>query len=302
MNGNLSAQASNLYRSVTLGTRTVILICLLLYAYGLVFGINLSNWCMRPFSIAGDWSLVYTFLSSAFFHFSLLHIVLNMVSFYPMGTAFERTKGTLNTLYLILLFAFGISIVHFAISSALFMFQISTSGYFQCSAGFSGVLFCILTIECHNHEGSRNFFGFSFPSRVYPWILLFVIQLVMGNVSFYGHLSGILFGYVYIYKLLDPLVPTNLLNKLERSRFMGWYISRDGYITSPNSDSLPFSLSGNREIGLQFPSFSVFSQPQIQPFGGAGRVLGTGDSLSKLMEPSAPPAPPGETAKGNVQL
>eukprot|EP00026_Physarum_polycephalum_P012451 Phypoly_transcript_12760.p1 GENE.Phypoly_transcript_12760~~Phypoly_transcript_12760.p1 ORF type:complete len:217 (+),score=11.92 Phypoly_transcript_12760:425-1075(+) len=198
-----------------------------------------------------------------------------MMSFYPMGSALERTTGTLPFFYSIFLFDTTGSMIHFLLAYVLFNTDIYPGFYFSCSAGLSGAIFTILTIECHNNDGMRNFFGFSFPSRLYPWISLFIIQLLFGNVSFLGHLSGILVGYLYVYNLLDALIPINALNKLEGARWMGRIVCMDGYITNPNFRSLPVTNTPPSENSRwNLPGFNWFSSTP-RAFPGPGRVLGS---------------------------
>ncbi len=71
--------------------------------------------------------------------------------------------------------------------------------------------FCILTIDCHQQQGNRNIFGLTLPSFVYPWVLLVIVQLLMQNVSFYGHLAGILIGYAYVSYRDDVEVERNVV-------------------------------------------------------------------------------------------
>lgn len=286
---SLSTRATEWYRTVTLATRFFIFVCVSLYIYGLLFGFNLSLVCMQPYAIVDNWRNVYTFLSAGFFHFSFLHILFNMMSFYPMGSALERLTGTLPFFYLIILFDVVGSLFHLLLASLMYTINLYPNFYYSCSAGFSGVIFTIITIECHNNDGARNIFGFAFPARLYPWITLFFIQMFFGNVSFLGHLSGILVGYLYVFKILDPVVPVRLLNRMEGMRWVGWVVSMNGYITNPNFlSSLPTTVSPsasgeNHSNRWQFNFFS----PTPQAFPGTGRVLGS--NLHIISPPSFPP-------------
>jgi hypothetical protein len=43
-------------------------------------------------------------------------------------------------------------------------------------------------------SSSQSLFGiFDVPAKIYPWILLILIQLLMPGASFIGHLSGFFF-------------------------------------------------------------------------------------------------------------
>ena len=69
----------------------------------------------------------------------------------------------------------------------------------QTSAvGFSGVIFSLATLESFlSPTPTRSVFGlFTVPTRIYPWALLLVLQLMPG-ISFLGHFSGLLIGIAY---------------------------------------------------------------------------------------------------------
>lgn len=79
----------------------------------------------------------------------------------------------------------------------------------SCSAGLSGVIFAIIVAETH-HTGvqRRTVYGiFSVPAGLYPWILLVLWQLLLPQISFWSHLSGILVGTAYSRGFLRSTMP-----------------------------------------------------------------------------------------------
>lgn len=66
----------------------------------------------------------------------------------------------------------------------------------QHSVGFSAVLFHFSVLECNLYpHHSRSLFSFvNVPAYLYPWALLIVLQFIMPNLSFTGHLAGIITG------------------------------------------------------------------------------------------------------------
>lgn len=48
---------------------------------------------------------------------------------------------------------------------------------------------------------------FQVPTKLYPWVLLIVLQFMMPNISFLGHLSGILTGGLYAAGWLQWCIP-----------------------------------------------------------------------------------------------
>lgn len=86
----------------------------------------------------------------------------------------------------------------------------SVSYLMQPAVGYSGVLFAYILIECyHATVQSRSLFGFfSVPAKIYPWVILIGMQFFMPNISFVGHLSGILVGLLAVYGCMDWLMPS----------------------------------------------------------------------------------------------
>jgi membrane associated rhomboid family serine protease len=66
--------------------------------------------------------------------------------------------------------------------------------FVRFSIGFSGILFGIITIYPQN-----SFFGFNIKKYLFPFAMLTFMQLIIPNVSFIGHLIGIISGHLYLY-------------------------------------------------------------------------------------------------------
>jgi len=288
--GGIQGYFSTWLRSIPLGTRLYMFLCAALYIYVLLFGLDYIQVCNIPILISTNWTYAYRFLTAPFFHAGILHILLNMFSYQSLGAYFERTKGTIHYIYLIFLFALGSSSIQFLMAFILGHNPVVeyTPYLYQCSVGFSAVLFCLLVIECHNLEGTRSLFGLiSLRAKLYPWILLVVLQFIMPNLSFLGHLSGMLVGYLYIYDYLSFLQPSvRTLEKMESSPWVGgWLVMRDGYINIPNSNGLlPFSHPDSTTDQAQsirhvnWLSWMRPGTPPTQAFAGTGYVLGTSTS------------------------
>ena len=66
--------------------------------------------------------------------------------------------------------------------------------------GFSGVLFSYAVQESLlSLEPTRSLFGFvNVPTKYYPWAMLIALQVLMPNISFMGHLCGLLIGFAHV--------------------------------------------------------------------------------------------------------
>ena len=88
------------------------------------------------------------------------------------------------------------------------------------SVGYSGVIFALAVIETFlNARPFIRVFGVvNVPTKLYPWLLLVGISIVMPGVSFVGHLCGLLVGFVYVHGGLRCLMPsTATLRRIESS-------------------------------------------------------------------------------------
>lgn len=120
--------------------------------------------------------------------------------------------------------------------------------------GFSGVLFTYACIDSyHTTQTTRSVFGcFNVPAKVYPWVLLVLISVVLPNISFTGHLSGMLFG-VFLMSGGDTLVlpSPQYLEALDQSYFFSAMYRHSGFVrTTGKSYSVREAV-----LGEPSPSF-----------------------------------------------
>jgi len=249
------------------------------------FGIRIEKFCVLPRVMVSDWKQAYRLVTSMFLHGGLLHLLFNMIAFQQMGCSLERRVGSLEMIWMIFLFGIlgGLSIViisYLLTVNPLFFYP---NFLFQCTIGFSGVLFSLVTIETHFNPTNYSLWGIvSVPARLYPWILLILAQFLMSGVSFIGHLSGIIIGYLYAYEFLKWLIPSaEFFIKTESSRLLGFFVKRDGYITHPSLGRLPTTMNErntneNNNTGFLSRLRNNFSSSSsYQPFGGVGHTLGS---------------------------
>jgi len=281
--GGIGTRISSWYNSITLCTRVVILFCSFLYLYGLLFGVRTSLVCELPQTLLISWMNVYRFITSPFFHGGILHILLNMMAYQPLGVYLENSVGTLQYFILIIYFCIGTNAIHFTMAYGLSMVDMRQYMY-QCSIGFSGVLFALLVIECVQRDlGSRSIFGmFSVSSKLYPWILLIILQLIMPNISFLGHLAGIVTGYLYIYGMVFS--SKSFLHKVENSSAMSWIVLCRGYVLSPDNGNLPIRNNDSSSSNWNWVS-QWWPRRETTAFTGQGYILG---SASNTPSPPSP--------------
>ena len=260
--------------SLHLGTRILVVFMVVVYVIQFLFVDPrwLSSIYLIPAAVfRGElWRLV----TAVFVHGGLLHLVFNMLSFTQLGATLETRIGTVSFLYHILLFAVLTSVLHSGI--ALFMHVGGNSSqFYSASVGFSGVLFALMVIDAHvNEPGPRAVLGlFTVQSRMYPWVMLFVLQLLLRNVSFLGHISGIFVGYLYNTGLLRWAVPsTAVVQSVERRCCP---TPRVGFVPAEGINNRawrPFTVFSPR--WADDDDDSVVEQAQDDAFRGTGRTIG----------------------------
>jgi len=133
---------------------------------------------------------------------------------------------------------------------------------YQHSIGFSGIIFHLSVLESYLHPGQRSVFGFfSVPSFVYPWALLLILQLIMPNLSFLGHLSGILTGTLEYYGVWDRLLflSDSFLIEIESLPIMRRLVSLDNFVpTSISTQQALRSSSNSADWSSSSSSSSLF--------------------------------------------
>jgi rhomboid domain-containing protein 1 len=180
-------------------TLVLLVVNILIHIIVFLFSIDISPFTFNPYFIVYRYEY-YRVFTSAFLHGGILHIAMNMMSLITLGGLLEPTYGSLRFLWItwaaILLAA--VNYIFFAWLSSVIM---QNPAYmFSNSIGYSGVLFSYTAIESfHASSPYRSVFGlFSVPTKLYPLILLGVIQFILPNISFFGHLGGLCAGLMLI--------------------------------------------------------------------------------------------------------
>jgi rhomboid protease GluP len=131
--------------------------------------------------IAGEW---WRLFSAMFIHIGPLHLVMNMLSLYILGTVVERMYGKIR--YLWIYFIAGLV---GSVMSAIFVPSIS--------AGASGAIYGL--------AGGLFYFGMVFPSiflrkigrsMIYILVLNIAITFIVPGVDIAGHIGGFLGGFL----------------------------------------------------------------------------------------------------------
>jgi rhomboid protease GluP len=169
---------------------TYIFIAINLIIFGLMeyFGssrdaLDLIEWGAKfnPYIIDGEW---WRIISSMFIHIGFLHIAMNMIALYYLGSAVERMYGSLK---------FFIIYIMSGIVGSLISFALNTN----VAAGASGAIFGLFGALLYFGLTKRNLFAQTIGSNL---IFVIVLNIVLGftipNIDMYAHLGGLFGGFL----------------------------------------------------------------------------------------------------------
>lgn len=148
------------------------------------------------------------FLAS-FFHLDDMHLYFNMVSFIWKGRTLERRYGSRKFFIIVAMFALLSQILLIILNRVLSVMLWDKSYLSSCAVGFSAVIFGLKVLATQNMwEESVSVLGIpvTVPAQFACWLELVLIQIVVPNASFTGHLAGILVGLAFVHGPLEHLV------------------------------------------------------------------------------------------------
>lgn len=247
------SRAAETLASLPPATLSIVGTCVAVYAYQLLFDPPLHHYTMCP-RLVIYLHEYYRLVTSCVFHGSLMHLGMNMMSAAAISTMLERRFGTIK-MGITVLWAILLTSAVYAIVSLLLHLVLGLDGLMhQHSVGFSGVLFHLSVLESNlNPHRTRSVFGtVRVPSRAYPWALLVVLQFIMPQISFLGHLSGILTGTLHLYGVLDGtfMVGDEYVAAMENWEGLRFLTGLSGFVKVPSPSSSDGSQLGRDPAAL----------------------------------------------------
>lgn len=140
-------------------------------------------------------------------HINWIHLIVNLISLFPLLSSFEKTNGTIYT---------GITLNLLAVVTALLYCIPGLLLYPKDGvAGLLGIVFSLLTYFCQKEcTLTPVIFLFkvagreiSIPTEYFQFLNLFLIAIFIPSASFFGHLAGIGVGYLLAFDYLRVLYP-----------------------------------------------------------------------------------------------
>lgn len=160
-----------------------------------------------------EWKRLFV---SPFLHANDYHLYYNMASFMWKAVTLERHFGSAYFAYMVGVFSVATGVLYLAIHYFLAEFLDQWSQIQSCAVGFSGVIFALKVVTTHlQPRGMSMIMGaFPVPTRLACWVELVLISVLFPNVSFVGHLAGVLVGMAFVSGPLKTMmdVPLSLVN------------------------------------------------------------------------------------------
>ena len=153
-------------------------------------------------------------IASSFYHLDDMHLYFNMVSFIWKGIKLENKLKSRRFFILIAVFSILTQVVMLLLNYMLYEAFNNSQYLYTCAAGFSAVIFGLKVLTTSHSNNSVSVMGMPLlvPARYACWVELILIQILVPQASFTGHLSGILVGLIYVYGPLKKII--KLLDKL----------------------------------------------------------------------------------------
>eukprot|EP01117_Protostelium_nocturnum_P016225 TRINITY_DN6373_c0_g1_i1.p1 TRINITY_DN6373_c0_g1~~TRINITY_DN6373_c0_g1_i1.p1 ORF type:complete len:360 (+),score=101.19 TRINITY_DN6373_c0_g1_i1:29-1081(+) len=284
-----------------------------------LINVGTENFCILPSEIVRSKLQGYRIFTSAWFHFGILHILFNMMSLLSMGRVLERGFGSVQFAHFLLLCNFLTGMFDFLALHILSLLSEKQEFSYSCDAGFSGILFALLYLECYSvGSEERSVCGFVNVSRKsYPWISLILISILLPHVSFLGHLGGILVGIAYVNGYMNwMMLSPQMVTFIESNQRFQKITSMRNFVSNTSWNGDLFGVrSSNPVRPTPLPLFQNTTYPSQSNWSmaGSGRTLGSELSNSNNPHTSIPmermnqaeygggvsPPPPIEHPNGN---
>lgn len=232
--------------SIPAATKFLVVVCILVHVFLFLTSFSLNNFAINCYLVLYQHEY-YRVVSAAFVHGGIMHIAMNMSSLVQLGSILEVKFGSLNFLLYSIWTVFLVGFVYVVISYFLSIALQDPTKLYQSGVGYSGVLFSYAIIDSyHTTDTVRSVFGmFTVPAKIHPFILLILIQVILPNISFIGHLSGVLIGLATVAGSIQILLPSGeCIQILERNYPFCALSKLAPYISSTNSTYQHHSCRG----------------------------------------------------------
>jgi membrane associated rhomboid family serine protease len=218
------------------------------------------------------WSLATSSLVQA----QILNLLFSFLFWVPHAIRLENTSGTVR--YLLCFFVNSMCIQVIFIVFCLLLSLMSSMFLMSPSIGLWPFLMSEITLLSLAHpENPMQLFmiPYTFKAKYYPWALFAFWSLLNMSISF-DNLAGIVFGYIYFYKLRERLsFSDRLVYKIENYKVVKYFSTFSGFIPLQSSNiNLSVNMENNQGGAGTWVRDQPKNEPVTTPFKGKGTVLG----------------------------
>ncbi len=160
---------------------------------------NLPNMTLIPYNVIekGEYGRL---IFNCICHGSLQHLIFNMNAVINIVPILSTLNIDLKKILFLLFILYNI--VYIFLAYILHFYFNFYSIYYRPVIGFSGILFGLMYIYSYILPYRvMNIMGINILNKYSPYLILLISQMMGNNISFLGHLSGIIAGYLTSYIL-----------------------------------------------------------------------------------------------------
>eukprot|EP01028_Stygiella_incarcerata_P013251 TRINITY_DN81710_c0_g1_i1.p1 TRINITY_DN81710_c0_g1~~TRINITY_DN81710_c0_g1_i1.p1 ORF type:complete len:293 (-),score=40.17 TRINITY_DN81710_c0_g1_i1:24-821(-) len=139
------------------------------------------------------------FFLAPLYHANFAHLIGNLFALLQNAHQIERDMGRLQLGVLTLFLTVATQCTDIGVSYIAHAFHLPVTWFHECSVGFSGVIFAYMAIVSLRSDGYQlvgdgRHIRVWVPNKIAFWVQL--ILLSRPGISFIGHLSGCIVGYI----------------------------------------------------------------------------------------------------------
>ncbi len=141
---------------------------------------------------------IYRFITANFVHFSLLHILVNMISMWNIGRLVETIYSRRNYLYILAGSALGTTCFTYLI------YIVTDIGRTSVSAGASGVVCGLMGVMLYLSFFQKNIYYGTKSYVLQNMVIMILFSFTLPVGSFIGHVGGLIGGFIAAYYIDLP--------------------------------------------------------------------------------------------------
>lgn len=164
-----------------ISTCAIIITCIVLFILFNTGKISVDEYMTSYYSAIRN-RQYWRFITHSFSHYTILHLALNMIALWSVGSSMERALGPVKFFALYLLFSVVTGIV-----SALYHQNGGGSiGASGAICGFIGISFALVI----------RFYGFGGILQIIPSLIPMIVMSFFPQIDTSSHVTGIIIGFI----------------------------------------------------------------------------------------------------------